>query len=217
MKPILSVVLLIYLGITACAQEIRLSTYAAHVFDENFVYKQSGYTFYKGQINQGLQWGVGAEYFIDKQVGIELTYLRENADMFTTYEARTSDPNKTRNYSLGLNYILLGGNAHFACANHKEQKLDAYGGVSAGVAISDINTQDNGTMLSSTKFAWSARLGGNIWISHTIGIKLQTQLLSAIQAMGKKESWCLGVVGMSCYSAIWQFNVGGGLVFRIGK
>ena len=37
---------------------------------------------------------------------------------------------------------------------------------------------------SATKFAWGLRLGANIWASEKMAIKLQGQLMSAVQGAG---------------------------------
>ena len=58
----------------------------------------------------------------------------------------------------------------------------------------------------------------NFWASEKIGIKLQAQLLSVAQATGGGLYFGGGAgVAVSSYSTIYQFGLGGGLVFRFGQ
>jgi hypothetical protein len=89
----------------------------------------------------------------------------------------------------------------------------------AGVAISDIDNPENGNSSSATKFAWGLRLGANIWATEKVGVKLQAQLFSAVQSAGGGFYFGTGGsgVGLSTYSTIYQFGLGGGLTFKLGN
>jgi len=71
---------------------------------------------------------------------------------------------------------------------------------------------------TASKFAWGFRLGTNIWASEKVGIKLQAQLLSISQGAGGGLYFGTGGVGagVSSYSSVYQFQLGGGLTFKLG-
>ena len=71
---------------------------------------------------------------------------------------------------------------------------------------------------SATKFAWGLRLGANIWASEKMAIKLQGQLMSAVQGAGGGLYFGTGGagVGVSTYSSMLQFGLGGGITFALG-
>lgn len=212
-RQIASIILMIATHTIALAQQVRLNTYASHVFDERFVYKQDGDVYYKGTINRGLQLGAGVEYFANKKLGFELMYLQQNAGMFTTYEARMSDPAKNRDYNVVLSYILIGGNAYI---NSSQHKVEGFGGLFAGAAVTNVKNPESGSYPPSTKLTWLAKAGCNFWLTDMIGIRLQAQLSSIIQTMGPKSY--LGPVGMSSFnSSTWQFSTGGALIFKLTR
>jgi hypothetical protein len=81
------------------------------------------------------------------------------------------------------------------------------------------NAKDNVRSSNLTKFSWQLRGGAIIWASDNIGIRLQAQLQSAVQAFGGGLFVGTGGVGagVNSYSTIMQFGLGGGLVFKFGK
>jgi Na+/H+-translocating membrane pyrophosphatase len=64
-----------------------------------------------------------------------------------------------------------------------------------------------------------AKAGVNIWTTEKVGIKLQASLLSVVQAVGGGLYFATGGVGagVSGLSAFFQFVLGSGLVFKLGK
>ncbi|MEO5570427.1 MAG: hypothetical protein ABIT08_17650 [Bacteroidia bacterium] len=62
-------------------------------------------------------------------------------------------------------------------------------------------------------------MGGNIWVSEKFSIKLQGQLLSAVQDVG--GGFYLGTGGagaaINTYSSKLQFVLGGGIAFKLGQ
>jgi hypothetical protein len=87
------------------------------------------------------------------------------------------------------------------------------------MAIFNIKNPETGRSDTKTKFAWGAKLGLNIWASDNVGIKMQAGLLSAVQAAGGGFYFGTGGggAGISTYSTFYQFNIGGGLTFRMGN
>ncbi|HEY5748780.1 MAG TPA: hypothetical protein VIU12_22075 [Chryseolinea sp.] len=200
-------------GHTAYAQKIRINLYGAYVFDDKFDSYYSNNSYYEGKIKGGLQWGGGIEYMVRPEYGVELLYLRQSTHAPTTYSAGIAT--LQTDFDLGLNYILLGGGRH---ALSSSGKLEGFGGLMAGMVIADLKDPDSGRSASATKFAWGLRLGGIAWASDAVGIKLQAQLLSAVQSAGGGFYFGTGGAGagVSTYSTIYQFSLGGGLVFKVG-
>ncbi len=210
--------ILLALFITTCfasvnyAQGLRLNGYAGYVFDDKFDNYYSFDSYFQGTIEGGLQWGIGVEYLVQPEYGIELLYLRQDTDVPVSYYAIGP---VDRTIELGLNYIMLGGVRYLPVSD----VFEGYGGFMAGVAIYDNKFPEKGEPNSVTKFAWGVRLGGNIWFSERMGLKIQTQLISAVQAFGGSFYFGGGGsgAGVSGYSTLWQFGLGGGIVIKVGS
>lgn len=201
-------------GHAAFAQKTRVNLYGAYVFDDKFDSYYSSSSYYQGKIKGGFQWGGGIEYSLRPEYGVELLYLRQSTHAPTTYAISSVNTNET-NFDLGLNYIMLAGSRRALSSN---DKLEGFGGLMLGMVIADLKDPDSGRSASATKFAWGLRLGGIVWASEAVGIKLQAQLLSAVQSAGGGFYFGTGGAGagVSTYSTIYQFSLGGGLVFKVG-
>jgi hypothetical protein len=70
-----------------------------------------------------------------------------------------------------------------------------------------------------TKFAWAARLGGIFWLSNQVGLKLQTQWLSALQFENATVNFDVHRLdGAQAQSSIAnQFELGSGVIIKLGK
>ena len=198
----------------AHAQEIRVNLYSAYVFDDKFDSYYDNSSYYEGKIKGGYQWGGGIEYMVQPEYGVEVLYLRQSTQAPTTYSTGLVTADQT-DFDLDLNYIMLGGARYVLSANNK---LEGFGGLMGGMIIANLKDPDSGREASATKFSWGLRLGGIAWASESIGIKVQAQLLSAVQSMGGGFYFGTGGVGagVSSYSTIYQFSLGGGLVFNVG-
>jgi len=195
------------------AQDIRANLYGAYVFDDKIDSYYSSSTYYEGKIKGGLQWGGGIEYMVRPLYGVELLYLRQDTKAPTVYVRDLSSSIEETNFDIALNYIMLGGARHLLSSNGK---LEGFGGLMAGMVIAELKNPDNGREANATKFSWGVRLGGIAWASESVGIKVQAQLLSAVQSMGGGLYFGTGGAGagVSSYSTIYQFSLGGGLVFK---
>lgn len=215
-KLLISAIVLIAFvtGHTVRAQEFRINLYSAYAFDDKFDSYYSNTNYYQGKIKGGLQWGGGIEYMLRPEYGVELLYLRQSTHAPTTYSTGVITARQTE-FDLGVNYILLGGSRH---ALSSSGKLEGFGGLMAGMVIADAKDPDTGRSASATKFAWGVRLGGIAWATESVGIKVQAQLLSAVQSMGGSLYFGTGGAGagVASYSTIYQFCLGGGLVFKVG-
>jgi hypothetical protein len=211
-KIILSIILCAGITGIAAAQNIRFNGYAEYIFDDNIDSYYSNTDYYDGKIKGGLQWGGGLEFMVDATKGIELKYLRRDATAPVEYY---NNGILNKDFELAMNYILLGGTNYFKTGG----KVEPYAGFAAGVGIFTIKNAEAGNDDTATKFSWTVKLGTNIWLSEKVGLKLQADLLSAVQSMGGGLYFGTGGAGagVSAYSTMYQWGLGGGLVFKLGQ
>jgi len=210
MKKLFLIIALTPLSMAVYAQmPIRLNAYGAYVFDDKFDTYYSSTDYIYGKIKGGFMWGVGIEGKVREDYGAELMYFR--LDTKAPVETFT---NRNRTIDLAVNYIMLGGVRYLTVS---DGKIEPYGGLMLGMAIFDNKKPQGGEASGATKFAWGARLGTNIWFSERVGIKLQAYILSAVQGAGGGLYIGTGGAGagVSTYSTLYQFGLGGGLVFKI--
>jgi hypothetical protein len=213
-KIILSLFLVAGITVMANAQNVRLNGYAAYVFDDKVdsYYDQTNQ--YYGQINGGFQWGAGLEYMVSPSKGIEIKYLRRDA-VAPMHYYKNSIIQQNKNFDVALNYILLGGSNYFQTGG----KVEPYGGASLGMCIITLKNAEAGNDNQATKFAWGVKLGTNIWATEKVGIKLQVDLISAVQSAGGGLYFGTGgaSAGVGMYSTMYQWVLGGGLTFKLGQ
>lgn len=210
-SKLLAVLIFLLITAPALAQNLRLNAYGGYAFDDKVDSYYDNTSYYKGTIKGGFQWGVGAEYMIRHNAGVELLYLRHDTKAPITYYREGV---KFTNFDLAANYIMLASNRYF---RKEGSKLEAYGGAMIGADIMSLNNPDNNRSSTKTQFAWGIRGGVNIWAAQNVGIKLQAQLLSAVQSVGGGFYFGSGGsgAGLSSYSSMYQFSLGGGFVFNI--
>jgi len=216
MKKILFISVLVITAAIASAQaKVRLNLYGSYVFDDGFDVYNDVNTYYYGKVKAGAQWGGGIEFAATEYGSVELLYLNKSSDVPSTFKGAAGQPERTENFDLSHNYILLAGNG---LKQSSSGKVEGYFSLMGGVLISDVKSPSTGKSGSETDFAWGGRLGVNIWVSEKIGIKLQSQILSSAKATGGDVFYGYwGPVYLNTYSTLWQFGLGGGLTFRIGK
>jgi hypothetical protein len=148
-----------------------------------------------------------------EDMGVELLYYRQDTEAPITYWRPSDIAVQNKTVQLGVNYIMLAGNRYLKPG----QKVEPYGGFMLGMAIFSNKNPSPGGEDGATKFAWGVRLGTNIWASEKVGLKIQAQLLSAVQGMGGGLYFGTGGsgAGVSTYSSLLQFGLGGGLVFKL--
>jgi hypothetical protein len=216
MKKIsLLLILLAMLSVELKAQKLRANVYAMYEFDDSFESYYSDYVYYYGKIKGGFQGGIGLEYMLRPNKGIEILYFHQTTTAPTTYRPEGIFADRTAELDLNLDYIMLGGNSYIRNTNGN---LEGFGGLMLGAGIVNVDNPSTDESGSATKFAWGFRLGGNIWVSSRIGIKLQGDLLSLVQGAGGGLYFGTGGAGagISTYSTMYQFGVGGGVTFKIG-
>jgi hypothetical protein len=209
---ILSIILIAGITGIAAAQNIRFNGYAEYIFDDNVDSYYSNTDYYEGTIKGGFQWGGGLEFMVDETKGIELKYLRRDAIAPTEFY---NNGINFKDFELAMNYILLGGTNYFQTGG----KVEPYAGLAAGVGIFTIKNAEAASDNTATTFTWTIKLGTNIWLSEKVGLKLQADLLSAVQSMGGGLYFGTGGAGagVSTYSTMYQWGLGGGLVFKLGQ
>ena len=210
-RTLLTATVILLLSVAAVAQDIRVNTYGSYVFDDKVDSYYDNTNYYNGQINGGFQWGVGIELLPHAAQGFEILYLRQDTKAPITYFRNGI---KNTNFNLGVNYIMIGSNRYFTKPG---SKVEGFAGGMIGADIMSLHNPDNDNNSSKTKFAWGIKAGVNIWASPTVAVKLQAQLLSAVQSVGGGFYFGTGGVGtgLSSYSSMYQFCLGGGLVFNI--
>jgi len=214
-KILLPIVLSLIAIVSAHAQKsVMINAYGAYVFDDQFdTYWGSSNYYVEGKIVGGFQWGAGIEVKLREDTGVELIYFRQDT------EARLYSPNnigvlQDDKIDLGINYIMLAGVRYLPV---NSEKLEPYAGLMLGMAIYSNKNPEFNQETSKTKFAWGFRLGSNIWVSEKVGIKIQAILLSSVQGAGGGLYFGTGGTGagVSSYSTLYQFSLGGGLVYKI--
>jgi hypothetical protein len=215
-KVFLLLFLLTLMSVNLRAQKIRANVYAMYEFDDSFESYYSDYVYYHGKIKGGLQGGIGLEYMLRPNKGLEIMYLHQSTTAPTYFnEDGYQWSENHEDFDLNIDYIMLAGSSYIRNATGK---LEGFGGLMMGMAIVGLENPSSGENASATKFAWGFRLGGNIWLSDRIGIKLQGDLLSIVQGAGGGLYFGTGGAGagISTYSTMYQFGLGGGLTFKIG-
>jgi hypothetical protein len=213
-KASLLIIILLSLFKTEAQQKpaIRLNLFSSYVFNDAVDSYFDPQRYYRGRINGGFMWGVNTELMIHDDYGLHLTYLRMDTKAPITYLNNFANP-KFKEFDLGINYILAGGNRYMEASD----KIEFYGGAAGGIAIFSIKNPEPGGQSSLTKFAWNIELGTNIWLAPAVGVKFNTCLLSPVQAFGGGAYFGTGGsgAGITTYSSVFQFGLGGGLVFKI--
>lgn len=215
MKKFFLSVLLMTATWAVSAQDIRLNGYAMYVFDDGFNVYNDANSYYYGKLKGGLQVGGGVEFMPNPMYGVEVLYLYKKTDAPATFKFGTLTTEKNETFDVEHHWIMLSGNSHRASADGRKE---FGGGLMLGALISNVDQPSTGNSASNTTFAWGFKLGGDFWLSEKVAIKLQTHLLSSARATGGEVYYGYwGPVAVPGYSTLWQFALGGGLAFKLGK
>ena len=216
MKKIILIPVLIFIVASASAQsKFRLNGYASYVFDDSFEEYGDVNTYFDGKVKGGVQFGGGLEFFTNPNYSVELMYLNKSTTAPVDFRAGIGNPAKHEDFDVSLHYILLAGNRFQQMSSGK---VEGFGGLMLGALISDVESPSTGEGGSNTTFAWGGRLGANIWMSSRVGLKLQAQILASTKATGGDLYFSYyGPIVLEDYTTLWQFGLGGGLTFRLGK
>ena len=214
MKKIFLLLVLAGTMTTLMGQHARLNFYGAYTFDDGFDVVCDANTYYNGTVKGGVQWGAGLQYMFNKQSSAEVLWLHRTTTVPANFKFGSNTQLRSETFDLKHDFIMLSGDGHFGNGG----KVEGYGGVMAGVLISNLEAPSLGKSSSNTNFAWGGRVGTNIWFSPKMGLKLQALILSASRATGGDYYWSwYGPIYLTTYSTLWQFSLGGGLTFKLGK
>ena len=218
MKKILfSLALVICFNLTSRAQELRLNTYAGYVFQDKVDSYYSSSSYYEGTIQESMRWGLGLEYKIDSKKEFELQYLRQDTNAPIVYQdgGYLGGALQRTTFDVAMNWIMLNGTNHIRV----NETVEPFIGAGIGMGIYSIDNPDNGKSQGGTKFSWAIRGGSNFWVSENVAIRVQANLMSAVQSVGGGLYFGTGGAGagLSTYSTMYQFGFEGGLVFLIPR
>jgi len=191
--------------------QLRLHGYALYAFDDNHVDSYySATSYFEGSIEGGFQYGAGLEVMPYPAMGVEITYLRLDSKAPMEYYDVLI---RHTTFDVSQNWVLLSFNKYVSL----HEKVEPFGGLQVGMDIINLYNPDNDNSSNATKFAWGLKAGVNIWANEKVGFKMQLGLLSAVQAVGGGFYFGTGGTGagVSGFSTYYQFNLGGGLVFRL--
>lgn len=199
-KSILILAMIVACVIAYAQPTVTLLTFGGYTFQDRIDFS-NGY----GEIGDGFQWGGGFEVGLSDYNAVELIYQRMDPQTFVQ-----GPLNQRETAEIGINYIMIGG-TRYAPLN---EKIAGFASVDAGLGfLSPKESSYDGV----TKFAWGLRLGVRIMASEKVSLRLHGQLMSPVQGAG--GGFYLGTggagVGVSTYSTIYQFNLGGSLNFRL--
>ncbi|HRI86424.1 MAG TPA: hypothetical protein PK536_13355 [Ignavibacteria bacterium] len=215
LKLIFTAVLFLGLVNILSAQSYKINLYSGYTFEDNIEAVTSNNNYFKGTINSGYQWGAGFEYILKPTYGIELAYFRQDTDFPVNFSTNNNITDTNRTFGLGMNFIMLAGNKYIPIPG---SILTPYGGLMVGMSIMNNKDPLPGAETSITNFAWGGRAGVFLNFSNNVGLKLHAQLLSAVQSFGGGLYLGTGGVGagLDTESSMYQFGMGGALVFQFG-
>jgi opacity protein-like surface antigen len=162
---------------SASAQTFRLNGYGGYLFQDGINAFNSNSSYCKGKVDGGMQWGLGAEYMLHPNLGLELLYMREDTRApLQYYDNGIKEPE----FDVAINYILLSGNAYL----RPGKKVDPYVSLLVGTALLEVNNPDNGEGDHGAKLAWGLKGGVAYAVSDQFGLLAQASFLSAFKAIG---------------------------------
>ncbi|MBL7982532.1 MAG: hypothetical protein JNL52_12070 [Flavobacteriales bacterium] len=188
------------------AQNVRLNFFGGYTFQDRFPIGGSylGYTYNEARIAEGQHYGGSIEFDVRPNKAVELLYQTQSTQGYL----QGSGFNEFGPYDISLHYIMIGGLGRLPFSD----AVSGYGGLNMGCGWM---TGDH----NATKFAWGGKLGLQINLSSTVGIKAGAQLLSPVQGFGGGFYFGTGgaSAGVSTYSTIYQFAFTGGLCFTFDR
>jgi hypothetical protein len=156
------------------------------------------------QISDAFGWGAILGFVADPQTVVELTYLRQDADI-------SFNPNVGTERALGgfaVNYVQLGGRYDFIHPGHFTPFIN----LSLGIGIFDPKTEGIG---SDTRFSWSVGTGAKYMFGEAqrLGLRLDGRLWVTPVPSGDYGVWCdfYGCFAAEGTAWVTQGTVSGGL------
>lgn len=214
MKKAVLFVVLFGTVFTASAQGLRLNAYAAYTFDDGFDVYGDANNYYSGTLKGGSQFGLGLQYAFNPYSAAEILWIHRSATAPATFKFGIGNNPRSETFEVKHDYIMLSGDGLYS----KSAKFEGNAGFMAGVLISNVDAPSANASGDKTNFAWGGRVGGTVWATPKLGIKLQAMILSSSTATGGDTYWGYwGPVYLTTYTTLWQFSLGGGLALKLGK
>lgn len=188
------------------AQNVRLNLFTGYTYQDRFPMggTYGGYSYSEGRVADGQHIGGSIEFDVRPNKAVELLYQTQKTEGYIS----GTGFNDFGPYDISLHYIMLGGLGRLPFSD----AVSGYGGINLGCGWM---TGDN----EATKFAIGGKLGLQINLSSSVGIKAGAQLLSPVQGFGGGFYFGTGGAGagVSTYSSIYQFAFTGGLCFTFNR
>jgi hypothetical protein len=186
------------------AQMIELRPNISYVFRETV-------STYNGKIvlNDGAAYGADLGYIIRNKMEVNFTFSMQpttiDVKRYPNYVGDYGNPVTVSYYELGFNRLhRLSGN----------DKMIPYTGAKIGLGYLDFKDNPN---LNVTRLAIGVNAGVKIMLSNRVGFNVFGTIQSPVSGLGLTATVGSGGVGtgVSTYSYVVQFGLGGGLVLRL--
>ena len=183
-----------------------------YTFDESFP-SYYGEWKYKGNVH----YGASAEFVLqgasnmynERTVELLWQYMTSDMEQYSYYNNISNKLTGTT----AVNFVTIGGNNYFG----KSRKIMGFGGLALGAAFINAKATVQNVEYSDnlTKFAMNIKGGGRFMFNDKVGLKLYAQLNSIVGGAG--VYFGTGGTGVSTYSTVLQFGLGGGLTVGLGN
>ncbi len=186
------------------AQTISMTGYGGYTFQDRLNYGNA-----YGYLNESGHWGVSLEGINRRRDGIELLYQQQLTHVPVYYLTLPNSQVNSGNDKTVMSYLVLNAMHHFMMG-----PVEPYVGIGIGAGFINNKSYSN-----ETRFAWDAKLGLEFKVSPVVGIKVQAQLFSIVQAAGGSfyVSQDGSVTSVTSYSSIFQFGFSSGLCFNFAN
>ena len=202
MKKTLLILFAILSVSIAKAQEVTLLTFESYTFADKLQWEWGD-----GKVYDGFQWGAGLEFGLSEENAIELIYQNLATDIeLTDYTIG----GQRRRGEATFNYIFIGGTRYMPV----NETVSGFGTIDVGMVIASPKESQYDNV---TKFTWAGRLGVRVKANDRLSMRVHAQITNPVQAFGGGLYFGTGGAGagVSTYSTIWQFNLGGSVNIRL--
>jgi len=190
------------------AQTISFTGFGGYTFQDKVSFSNA-----YGYIRESGHWGLSVEGINREGHGVELLFQHQStrAPLYDYNSTIALNPEKN---DLNISYLVLNGVGYLK----NNSMIWPYGGLGFGAAFINASGKDlidEPYDRSQTKFTWDIKAGIKIKTHSVVGIKIQAQLFSIVQASGGGFYTGSGGSGgyVSSFSTIYQFGLTGGLTF----
>jgi hypothetical protein len=206
MKKIKMLIAIVYISIsyTTVAQSIEFRPIAVYTFRERFPISTGDVT-----IQDGGTYGGEVAFVANGKMDVNFTYLIQPTTLdirrFPSFLGDYGNKANISFYQLGVNRNhLLPGN----------DKVIPYTGIKMGVGYLNLESDK---YYDVTRFTIGLNLGVKIMLSERVGLNMLGMLQTPVSGFGLAVTAGSGGVstGISTYSYVFQFSLGGGLVFKL--